>query len=125
MLSGRTDRCRTGVDTSMHLSPMDPLLSLMLTFKTMSFFVDGKLELARDWSQKAVRSNQVHYLVLATAAVLNHLAGDTVEATRWARHLRSLRPDATAAPFLRSMRFADADKRALVHRTLHELGIPD
>jgi Tfp pilus assembly protein PilF len=124
MLAGRTDRSRAGLEASMQLSPMDPLLSLMLTFKALSFFVDGKMDLARDWSQKAVRSNQVHYLVLATAAVLNQVAGDTVEATRWATHLRSLRPDATAAPYLRAMRFADADKRALVHQSLHDLGIP-
>lgn len=125
MLAGRTDRSRVGLDASMHLSPMDPLLSLMLTFKALSYFVDGKLDLARDWSQKAVRSNQVHYLVLTTAAVVNHLAGDTVEATRWATHLRSLRPDATATPYFLSLKFADPGIAALVRRSLHDLGIPD
>jgi TolB-like protein len=125
MLAGRTDEARAAVDTSMHLSPMDPLLGLMLTFKALSYFVDGKLDLARDWSQKAVRCNQVHYLILTTAAALNHIAGDTVEATRWATHLRVLRPDATVAPYFLSLKFANADTSALVRRSLHELGIPD
>jgi Tfp pilus assembly protein PilF len=125
MLAGRTDRANAGLDTSMHLSPMDPLLSLMLTFKAMSFFVDGKLDQAQEWSRKAVRSNQVHYLVLTTAAVVNHVAGDAAEASRWATQLRTLRPDATAAPYFVSMPFANADTKALVHRSLHDLGIPD
>jgi TolB-like protein len=125
MLVGRTDDSRAGLETSMHLSPMDPLLGLMLTFKALSYFVDGKLDLARELSLKAVRCNQVHYLVLTTAAVMNHVAGDTVEANRWATHLRSLRPDARAAPYFLSMNFADADIKALIRRSLHDLGIPD
>ncbi len=125
MLMGRTDLARAGLETSMHLSPLDPLLSLMLTFKSLSYFVDGKFDLAREWSQKAVRSNQVHYLVLTTAAVVNHLAGDTVEAMRWATHLRMLRPDATAAPYFLSAKFENADTKALVRQSLHDLGIPD
>jgi TolB-like protein len=125
MLLGRTNQSRAGVDTSMHLSPMDPLLGLMLMFKALAYFVDGNLDLARELSLKAVRCNQVHYLVLTTAAVMNHVAGDTVEAKRWATHLRSLRPDARAAPYFLSMNFADADIKALVRRSLHELGIPD
>ncbi len=125
MLMGRTDQSRAGLETSMHLSPMDPLLGLMLTFKSLSYFVDGKLDLAREWSQKAVRCNQVHYLILTTAAVVNHLAGDTAEATRWATHLRTLRPEATAAPYFLSVKFANADAKALVRQSLHDLGIPD
>lgn len=109
----------------MHLSLMDPLLGLMLTAKSLSYFVDGKFDLAQDWSLRAVRTNQTHYLVLATAALVNHVAGDTVEAARWARHLRDLRPDATAAPYLKALHFASADTRALVRRSLHDQGIPD
>jgi hypothetical protein len=87
--------------------------------------VDGKLDLAREWSQKAVRSNQVHYLILTTAAFVNQIAGDTVEATRWATHLRTLRPDATVAPYFLSVQFANADTRDLVRKSLHQLGIPN
>jgi tetratricopeptide (TPR) repeat protein len=125
VMMGRTDQSRAGLDTSMHLSPMDPLLALMLTFKALSYLVDGKADLARDWVQKAVRSNQVHYLVLTSAAVVNHLAGDTVEAQRWAAHLRSLRPDATTTPFFLTMKFADPVLTARVRRSFHDLGIPD
>ncbi|MFN5998979.1 MAG: winged helix-turn-helix domain-containing tetratricopeptide repeat protein [Paracoccaceae bacterium] len=125
MLAGRTQEAHAGVDTSMHLSPMDPLLGLMLTFKSLSYFVDGKLDLALEWSRKAVRSNQVHYLILTTAAMVSQLAGDTVDARRWASRLRELRPDATIAPYFLSMNFANPDIRALVRRTLHDLGIPD
>jgi TolB-like protein len=125
MLAGRTDAARVGVDTSMHLSPMDPLLGIMLTFKALSYFVDGKLDQARDWSRKAVRSNQVHYLILTTAAFVNHAAGDMIEARRWATRLRELRPDATVAPYFLSMKFANSDTREQARRVLHELGIPD
>jgi hypothetical protein len=104
---------------------MDPLLGLMLTFKSLTYFVDGKLDLALDWSQQAVRCNQVHYLILMTAAALNHVAGDTVEATRWVTHLRALRPDVTVSPYFLSMKFANSDTRDLVRRSLHDLGLPD
>jgi TolB-like protein len=125
MLMGRTDQARAGLDTFMHLSPMDPLLALMLTFKSLSFLVDGKPDLARDWIGKAVRSNQVHYLVLTTAAAVNHIAGDRVEAVRWATHLRRLRPDARAMPYFTSFKFEDARLAAQVRRSLNDLGIPD
>jgi TolB-like protein len=125
MVMGRTDRARSGLDTFMHLSPMDPLLALMLTFKSLSFLVDGKPDLARDWIQKAVRSNQVHYLVLTTAAAVNHIAGDRVEAVRWATHLRTLRPDARAIPYFTSFKFEDARLAAQVRRSLNDLGLPD
>ncbi|MCY1125657.1 winged helix-turn-helix domain-containing protein [Frigidibacter sp. RF13] len=125
MLAGRTDRARLGLDTSMHLSPMDPLLGLMLTFKSLSHLVDGKLDLALDLCRKAVHSNQVHYLILTNAALVNHAAGDLVEARRLAGHLRTLRPDARVAPFFLSMNFANADIRAWAREILNELGIPD
>lgn len=125
LLVGRTDQARAGVETSMHLSPMDPLLGLMLTFKSLSYFVDGKMDLALEWSRKAVRSNQVHYLVLTTAAMVSQLAGDPVEAARWATRLRELRPDATIAPYFLSNNFANSQIRDLVQRTLRDLGIPD
>jgi tetratricopeptide (TPR) repeat protein len=125
MVMGRTDRARAGLDTFLHLSPMDPLLALMSTFKSLSFLVDGKADLARDWIQKAVRSNQVHYLVLTTAAAVNLIAGDRVEAARWATHLRTLRPDATATPYFLSFKFADTGIEALMRRSFRDLGIPD
>ena len=125
MLAGRTNQAHAGIDTSMHLSPMDPLLGLMLTFKAMSHFVDGNLDLALDWSRKAVRCNQVHYLVLTSAALVHHAAGETVEAARWATHLRTLRPDATVEPYFLSMPFANADTTSVVRKALHDLGIPD
>jgi TolB-like protein/Tfp pilus assembly protein PilF len=125
MVMGRTDRARAGLDTFMHLSPMDPLLALMLTFKSLSFLVDGKPDMAREWIRKAVRSNQVHYLVLTTAAAVNHIAGDRVEAARWAAHLRDLRPDARATPYFTSFKFEDAGLAQQVRRSLNDLGIPD
>jgi TolB-like protein len=125
MLAGRTNQAHAGIDTSMHLSPMDPLLGLMLTFKALSHYVDGELDLALDWSRKAVRCNQVHYLVLLSAALVHHAAGETVEAMRWATHLRTLRPDATVEPFFLSMPFANADTKSVVRKSLHDLGIPD
>ncbi|MBL9051487.1 MAG: winged helix-turn-helix domain-containing protein [Tabrizicola sp.] len=125
MLAGRTSLAHAGLDTSIHLSPMDPLLGLMLTFKAMSFFVDGKLDQAQHWIQIAVRCNQVHYLILTSPAVVNHAAGKTEEAKRWATHLRNLRPDATVEPYFLSMNFANADTRSVVRNALHALGIPD
>lgn len=125
MVMGRTGQSREGLDTSMHLSPMDPLLGLMLTFKALSYVVDGKLDLAQACCQKAVRSNQVHYMILTTAAVVNHLAGDRVEAVRWATHLRTLRPDVGAAPYFLTMKFADTGVTDMLRRSLRDLGIPD
>ncbi|MDP3195787.1 winged helix-turn-helix domain-containing protein [Tabrizicola sp.] len=125
MLAGRTEQAHAGLDLSLHLSPMDPLLGLTFTFKALSYFLDGKLDLALDFSRKAVRSNQVHYLILTTAAMINQVAGDTIEATRWATHLRRLRPDATARPYFLSMKFANTDTSDLVRRALRDLGIPD
>lgn len=126
MLAGRTDQARIGLDLSMHLSPMDPLLGLMLTFTSLSHFLDGRMDLALDCIRKAVRSNQVHYMILTTAAVISHLAGEHFEAQRWANRLLTLRPDARVEPyFLFSMKFASSDTKALMRKSLRELGIPD
>ena len=125
VLAGRTVQARQGLETAMQLSPMDPLLGVMLAAKALSYVVEGEFAAGRDWALRAVRVNQAHFLVIMTTILSCQLAGDGAEAARWARHLRDLRPDATAAPYLKTLHFANADTRALVRRSLHDLGIPD
>ena len=125
MLAGRTVLARQGLDTAMGLSPMDPLLGIMLTAKALTYMVDGDFSAARDWASRSVRVNQAHYLVIVTTALVCQLAGDSAEAARWALHLRALRPDATISPYLKVLHFADEALRVRVRGVLSGLGIPD
>ncbi len=124
VLAGRTVQARQGLETAMGLSPMDPLLSTMLAARALSHMVDGDLGLAQDQALEAVRVNQSHYLVIMTAALICQMAGDAAEAARWAGHLRRLRPEATIAPYLRALHFADPALRARIMGVLLGLGIP-
>ena len=125
MLAGRTAQARAGLDTAMALSPMDPLLGTMLTGKALSYVVDGEFAVAQEWALRSVRVNQAHFLVITSAALCCQLAGDQTEAARWALHLRTMRPEATITPYLKTLHFADADLRGRLRGVLLGLGIPD
>ena len=85
----------------------------------------GEFAAARDWSMRAVRSNQAHFYVVATAAALCHLAGDKAQAAHWVQLLRARRPDASVLTYLRGLPFASAEIRATLRGALNALGIPD
>lgn len=124
-LKGRSVEARRSLDLALGLSPLDPLLSSMLAMKALSFMVDGEFAAARDWSMRAVRSNQAHFYVVATAAALCHLAGDKAQAAHWVQLLRARRPDASVLTYLRGLPFASAEIRATLRGALNALGIPD
>ena len=125
MLAGRTREARERLATSIALSPMDPMLSLMLTAKALTHVVDGDFAMGRDWALRSVGVNQAHVLVIMTTALACHLAGDAAEAARWTQHLRSLRPEATVTPYLKTLHFADDGFRARVRGVLSGVGIPE
>ena len=125
MLAGRTVQARAGLDTALGLSPMDPLMAIMLTAKALTHVVDGDYGLARDWAVRSVRVNQAHFLVITTAILACQMAGDSAEAARWAQHLRTQRPEATITPYLKTLHFADVGLRARVRDTLLGLGMAE
>jgi TolB-like protein len=125
LLAGRNVQSCVDVDLSLGLSPLDPLLGPMLSIKAMSFLLEGNRALARDWSLQAVRSNQSHYIVIASTALICHLAGDAARAAHWTAVLLARRPDASVSMFQRALLFADLQTRAMIRRALVELGLPD
>ena len=125
MMSGRTVEAREKLDMAMGLSPMDPLLGVMLMAKALTHAVDGDHAAAHDWALRSIKVNQAHYLVITTTILCCHLAGDTAETVRWVQHLRTLRPDATVATYLTALRFADAGLRDQIRAVLLGHGIPD
>lgn len=125
VLAGRTGEARDRLDRAMGLSPMDPLLGIMLTAKSLSFMVEGRMDMAQDWALRSIGVNQTHFLVLTTAALTCQLAGDGAGAARWALHLRNLRPEATIAPYLKTLHFADEGLRGRVRDTLLGLGMAE
>jgi TolB-like protein len=125
VLAGRTGEARDRLDRAMGLSPMDPLLGIMLTAKSLSFMVEGRMDMAQDWALRSVGVNQTHFLVLTTAALTCQLAGDGAGAARWALHLRNLRPEATITPYLKTLHFADEALRERVRDTLLGLGMAE
>jgi hypothetical protein len=87
--------------------------------------VDGDFAAGRDWALRSVRVNRAHFLVIMTTILSCSLAGDRAEAARWALHLRTQRPEATVAAYLRTLHFADESLRGTVRATLLGLGMAE
>ena len=125
VLCGQTAETRTGINLSMGLSPLDPMLSPMRMIRALSFVADGDYAAAAEQAVQAARTASTHYIGLLAATAICHLNGQPDQARHWAEALRERRPDASIGDFRKAMPFANADLRRTFQNALRAMGIPD
>lgn len=122
--AGRSERARTGVDTALRLSPLDPMMGPMLAVRAISYLVEGEYAAARDWVLKATRHASTHANLLCLAAATCELAGDHAQARQFAETLRGAVPDLTVTMYLQSVPMRSADVHARIREAMRHVGIP-
>ena len=125
VLCGQTAETRAGINVSMGLSPLDPMLSPMRMIRALSFVADGDYPAAAEQAVQAARTASTHYLGLLCATAICHLNGQPDAARHWAAALRERRPDASIGDFRKALPFANADLRRTFQNALRAMGIPD
>lgn len=122
MLIGDAAATQTGVDISLHLSPLDPLLYGIHGVRAQMLIQQEDYQAAADWSDKAATAPGAHYLIAMIALVANGLAGRSRQADKWRRQAVRLRPNATAGDYLTAFPTRDAASRVKIAAELHRQG---
>lgn len=118
MLTGDRAGTLSALDTSLHLSPLDPLLYGMHGVRAQLLLQQGEYHAAADWADRAATTPGAHYLIAMIALAANGLAGRHDQARRWCREARRLKPDATARDFFAAFPTKDASSREEIGRQL-------
>lgn len=112
----------SSVDTSLHLSPLDPLLYGVHGVRAQMLIQQEDYQAAADWSDKAATAPGAHHLIAMIALVANGLAGRSSQADRWRHRAVRLRPDTTAEDYLTAFPTREAASRAKIVAELHRQG---
>lgn len=122
MLLGDATATLAGVETSLHLSPLDPLLYGVHGVRAQMLIQQEDYQAAADWADKAATAPGAHHLIAMIALVANGLAGRSAQADRWRRQAVQLRPDASARDYLTAFPTHDAASRVKIAAELHRQG---
>lgn len=125
VLRCETAETRTGIDTAIRLSPLDPLLAPMRVMKALSFGIDGDDATAAEWAVMAARTATSHSTLVMAAVAFCQLDGRTDAAAHWARMVRENRPDMTIGLYLGSLPFARPAFRDRLRSALLAAGFSD
>lgn len=122
MLTGNAAATFSGLETSLHLSPLDPLLYGMHGVRAQMLIQQGDDQAAADWADRAATTPGAHYLIAMIALAANGLAGRHPQAARWRQTVRRLKPDATATDYFAAFPTRDPASRARLAAELHRHG---
>ena len=122
MLLGQGGATQTGLDTALHLSPIDPLLYGIHGVRSQMLIQSGDYQMAAHWGDKAATTPGAHYLIAMIAVAANGLAGRIDSADRWSKEAFRRKPDATAAHFFAAFPTRDALSRTLIADQLRRFG---
>lgn len=122
MLSGKAPATFAALDTSLHLSPLDPLLYGIHGVRAQMLIQQEDDEAAAGWADRAANTPGAHYLIAMIALAANGLAGRHDQAARWRQKVRRLKPDATAAHYFVAFPTRDTASRARVATELRRHG---
>ncbi len=123
MLRGNAAATFADLDTSLHLSPLDPLLYGVHGVRAQMLIQQGDHQAAARWADRAATTPGAHYLIAMIALAANGLAGRHDQAARWRQKVRQLKPDATAADYFAAFSTRDAASRARISAELHQHGL--
>ncbi|WP_026987071.1 winged helix-turn-helix domain-containing tetratricopeptide repeat protein [Fodinicurvata fenggangensis] len=122
MLNGKAAASFTALDTSLHLSPLDPLLYGIHGVRAQMLIQQEDHEAAASWADRAATTPGAHYLIAMIALAANGLAGRHDQAARWRRQVHRRKPDATVADYFAAFPTRDTASRARIAMELRRHG---
>jgi len=122
MLTGDGPAAFRSLDTSLHLSPLDPLLYGIHGVRAQMLIQNEDYQAAADWAHRAATTPGAHYLIAMIALVANGLARRDDQALHWRQAIRRTKPDATAADYFAAFPTRDVASREKVKAELRRQG---
>ncbi|WP_433989741.1 hypothetical protein SuNHUV7_05460 (plasmid) [Pseudoseohaeicola sp. NH-UV-7] len=122
MLTGNAPVTFAALDTSLELSPLDPLLYGIHGVRAQMLIQKEDHQAAAHWADRAATTPGAHYLIAMIALSANSLAGRHDQAARWRQKVRQLKPDATAEDYFSAFPTRDTASRTLVAAELSRQG---
>jgi TolB-like protein len=122
VMACRGDKSRSGVNTAIALSPLDPFLYAMQSTLGLTHLLDGDYENAAHWAEKSARAQGAHFLIGAIAIAAHQLNGNAAMAKYWIDNVRARRSDASIDHFFTAFPFRDEEFRRKLRGALTEAG---
>lgn len=122
MLTGNAPAAFDAPDTSLHLSPLDPLLYGIHGVRAQMLIQMEDHEAAAGWADRAATTPGAHYLIAMIALVSNGLAERYEQAARWRQTIRRLKPDATSVDYFAAFPTRETASRARIAAELRRQG---
>ncbi|WP_292294051.1 hypothetical protein [Marivita sp.] len=122
MLTGDAKATARALDTSLHLSPLDPLLYGVHGVRAQMLMQLKDYEAAAAWGDRAATQPGAHYLIGMIALAANGLAGRRERTAQLRQDIRQRKPDATAADYFSAFPTRHASSRALIAAELARQG---
>jgi TolB-like protein len=122
MLIGDSATTNRALDTSLHLSPLDPLLYGVHGVRAQMLMQQEEYEAAALWADRAATQPGAHYLIGMIALAANGMAGRHERASRLRQDIRNRKPDATTADYFTAFPTRDAASRARIAAMLASQG---
>ncbi|WP_299821537.1 winged helix-turn-helix domain-containing protein [uncultured Jannaschia sp.] len=114
MLTGDADATIGALNTSLNLSPLDPLLYGVHGVRAQLLMQQEDYEAAAGWGDRAVTLPGAHYLIGMIALIANGLAGRQERARRLRQDIRRRKPDASATDYFTAFPIRHAASRARI-----------
>lgn len=122
MLTGNAPAAFAALDTSLNLSPLDPLLYGIHGVRAQMLIQQEDHEAAAGWGDRAATTPGAHYLIAMIALVANGMAERHEQAARWRRAIRRLKPDARSADYFAAFPTREMASRARIEKELRRHG---
>ncbi len=122
MVTGDAGPTIDALDTSLHLSPLDPLLYGVHGVRAQILMQQEDCAAAARWADRAAMQPGAHYLISMIALAANGLAGNHKAASRWRHEVRRRKPDASAADYFTAFPTRHAASRVRIAAELARQG---
>lgn len=122
MIAGNAPGAHAALNTSLHLSPLDPLLYGIHGVRALMLIQQEDYEAAAAWADRAATTPGAHYLIAMIALVANGLAERHEQAARWRQKVRRLKPDANSAHYFSAFSTRDMASRERIATELRRQG---
>lgn len=122
MLMGNAPAAFGALDTSLHLSPLDPLLYGIHGVRAQMLIQQEDDQAAAAWADRAATTSGAHFLIAMIALVANGLAGRHEQAGRWRQKVRRLNANATSEHYFAAFPTREATSRARIATELRRQG---
>ena len=122
MLMGDAGMTIGALETSLHLSPLDPLLYGVHGVRAQLLMQQEDYEAAATWADRAAMQPGAHYLIGMIALAANGLAGRHERAGRLRQDIRNRKPDATKADYFTAFPTRHAASRTRIAAELANQG---